>query len=97
MIIVSTKDGLIITGTTTGIFIAMKTAKIKSQNFLDAMDIMKLAEGIREGALLKDYAVYKKSINEWMIPLLHSMNNNTKILQLLVAKKMQLTGLLYNG
>ena len=54
---------------------------------------MKLAEGICEGALLKDYAVYKKSINEWMIPLLHSMNNNTKILQLLVAKKMQLTGL----
>ena len=64
MIIVSTKDGLVITGTITSIFIALKTAKIKSQNSLDAMDIMKLAEGIYEGALLKYYAVYKKCINE---------------------------------
>lgn len=64
MIIVSTKDGSVITGTTTGIFIALKTAKIKSQNSLDAMDIMKLAEGICEGVLLKYYAVYKKCINE---------------------------------
>ena len=29
------------------------------------MDIMKLADGICEAALVKDYAVYKKWINEW--------------------------------
>ena len=32
---------------------------------LDAMDIMKLAGGIVGGFLVKDYAVYKKWINEW--------------------------------
>ena len=31
---------------------------------MDAMDIMKLAGGIVGGALVKDYAVYKKWINE---------------------------------
>ena len=31
---------------------------------LDAMDIMKLACGIVGGVLVKDYAVYKKWINE---------------------------------
>ena len=31
---------------------------------MDAMDIMKLAGGIVGGSLAKDYAVYKKWINE---------------------------------
>ena len=40
----STKDGLIITATTTGIFFALKAANVKPPKaFLDAMDIMKLA------------------------------------------------------
>ena len=58
-------DGIIITATTTGIFFALKAANVKPPKaFLDAMDIMKLASGICEGVLVKDYAVYKKWINE---------------------------------
>ena len=61
----SLKDGLIITATTTGIFFALKTANVKPPKAsLDAMDIMKLASGIWGGVLVKDYAVYKKRINE---------------------------------
>ena len=61
----SIKDGLIITITTTGILYALKTANVKPPKAsLDAMDIMKLADEIVGGVLFKDYAVYKKSINE---------------------------------
>ena len=61
----SIKDGLIITATTTGIFYVLKAAGMRPPKAsLDAMDIMRLADGIVRGALVKDYAVYKKWINE---------------------------------
>ena len=61
----SIKDGIIITATTTRILFGLKAANIKTQKpSLDAMDIMKLASGICGGVLVKDYAVYKKWINE---------------------------------
>ena len=61
----SIKAGLIITATTTGIFYVLKAADVKPPKAsLDVMDIMKLAGGIVGGVLLKDYAVYKKWINE---------------------------------
>ena len=60
----SIKDGLIKTTTTTGIFYVLKVANVKPPKAsLDAMDIMKLADGIVGGVLVKDYAVYKKWIN----------------------------------
>ena len=59
------KDGIIITATTTGIFFVLKAANLKPPKAsLDVMDIMKLADGIWGGVLVKDYAVYKKWINE---------------------------------
>ena len=61
----SIKDGLIITATTTGIFFTLKEANVKLlKTSLDAMDVIKLASGICGGVLVKDYAVYKKWINE---------------------------------
>ena len=61
----SIKDGLIITVTTTGILYILKAANVKPPRvFLDAMDIMELTGGIVGGVLVKDYAVYKKWINE---------------------------------
>ena len=61
----SIKDGLIITATTTGIFFALKTANVRPPKASqDVMDIIKLASGICGGVLIKDYAVYKKWINE---------------------------------
>ena len=61
----SIKDGLIITATTTGIFYVLKTANVKSPKAsLYAMDIMKLAGGIMGGVLVKEYAVYRKWVNE---------------------------------
>ena len=61
----SMKDGLIITITMTGIFYTLKAASIKPPKAsLDAMDIMKPAGGIVGGVLVKDYAVYKKWIEE---------------------------------
>ena len=61
----SIKDGIIITVTTNGIFFALKPANIKPPKAsLDVMDIMKLAGGICEGVLVKDYAVYKKSTSD---------------------------------
>ena len=61
----SIKDGQIITATTTGIFYLLKVANVKPPKVsLDAMDIMKLAGGIVGCVLVKDYAVYKKWINE---------------------------------
>ena len=59
------KDGLIITATTAGIFFALKAANKKPpQAFLEAMDILELASEKCGGILVKDYAVYKKWINE---------------------------------
>ena len=59
------KDGLIITATMTGIFYVLKVANVTpSKVSLVAIDIMKLAGGIVGGALVKDYAVYKKWIKE---------------------------------
>ena len=61
----SINDGPIITATTTGIFFALKAASVKPPKAsLDAMDIMKPAVVICGGVLVKDYAVYKKWINE---------------------------------
>ena len=61
----SIKDGLIITVTTTGILYILKAANVKPPRVsLDAMDIMELTGGIVGGVLVKDYAVYKKWINE---------------------------------
>ena len=61
----SIKGRLIITATMTGIFYVLKAANVKPPKAsLDAMDIMKLAGGIVGGVLVKDYAVYKKWINE---------------------------------
>ena len=61
----SIKDGLIMTATATGIFFALKAANINPPKAsLDATDIIKLAGGICGGVLVKDYAVYKKWINE---------------------------------
>ena len=54
----SIKDELIITTATIGIFFAPKAANVKSPKAsLDAMDIMKLADGICGGVLVKDYGV----------------------------------------
>ena len=61
----SIKDRLIITLTTTGIFYILKAANVKpSKTSLDAMNIMKFADGIVGGVLVKDYIVYKNWINE---------------------------------
>ena len=61
----SVKDGLIITAAVTGIFFALKAEGVKPPKAsLDAVDIMKLTGGICGGVLVKDYAVYKKWINE---------------------------------
>ena len=61
----SIKDGLIITATTTRIFFTLKAANVRPPKAsLDAMDIMNLIGAICGGVLVKDYAVYKKWINE---------------------------------
>ena len=61
----SIKDRLIITATTTEIFYVLTAANIKPpMASLDAMDIMKIFGEIVGGVLVKDYAVYKKWINE---------------------------------
>ena len=61
----SIKDGLIIIIGATGIFFGLKAAKVKPPKAsLDAMDILKLTGGICRGMQVKDYAVYKKWINE---------------------------------
>ena len=56
---------MIIIANTTGIFYVLKAANVKSPKAsLDAMDIMKLADGIVGDVLVKDSAVYKKWVNE---------------------------------
>ena len=59
------KDGLIITIGSAGIFFGLKAANIKlPKASLDAMDKLKFTGGICGGVLVKDYAIYKKWINE---------------------------------
>ena len=61
----SLKDGLIITIETVGIFFGLKVANVKPPKAsMDAMDILKLTGGICGDMLVKDYAVYKKWINQ---------------------------------
>ena len=61
----SIKDGLIITIGAAGILFGLTAANVKPPKAsLDAMDILKLTGGICGGVLVKDYAVYKKWINE---------------------------------
>ena len=61
----SLKDELIITIEAAGIFFALKAANVKPPKAsLDAMDLLNLIGGICGGMLVKDYAVYKKWINE---------------------------------
>ena len=57
------KDGVIITTGATGIFFGLKAAGIKLPS-LDAIIIVNLTGGICGGVLAKDYAVYKRWINE---------------------------------
>ena len=64
-ILYSLKDGLIITIRAARIFYGLKAANVKLRKAcLDVMDLLKLAGGICGGVLVKDYAVYKKWINE---------------------------------
>ena len=61
----SLKDGLSITIGAAGIFYGLKAANVKPPKAsLDAMDILKLAGGVCGDVQVKDYAVYKKWINE---------------------------------
>ena len=61
----SIKDGLIITIGAAGIFYGLKAVNVKPPKAsLDAMNILKLAGGICREVLVRDYAVYKKWINE---------------------------------
>ena len=61
----SLKDGLIITIGAAGIFFGLKAVNVKPPKAsLDAMNILKFTGGICGDVLVKDYAVYKKWINE---------------------------------
>ena len=56
---------MIVTIRAAGIFYGLKAAKVKPPKAsLDAMDSLKLTGGICRGVLVKDYAVYKKWIDE---------------------------------
>ena len=61
----SLKDELIITIGVAGIFYGLKTTNVKPPKVsLDAIDLLKLTGEVCRGVLVKDYAVYKKWINE---------------------------------
>ena len=61
----SVNDGLIRTIAAAGIFFELKEANVKPPKAsLDAMDILKVTDGICGGVLVKDFAVYRKWINE---------------------------------
>ena len=61
----SIKVGMTITAEATRIFFALKVANVKPPKAsLDVMDIMTLTDGICGRALVNDYAIYKKWINE---------------------------------
>ena len=53
----SIKDGLIITATSTRVFLVLNAADIKPPKAsLDTIDIMKIADGLRGLVLVKHYA-----------------------------------------
>ena len=57
----SIKDELIITATTTGIFLPLKAANLKPPKIsLIALDMVKLAVWIYVGALINNYVLCKK-------------------------------------
>ena len=61
----SLNDGLIISIGAIGILFRLKAVNVKPpKTTLDAMDIMKRTGAICGAVLVKDYAVYKKWINE---------------------------------
>ena len=61
----SVKHGVIITVTTTRLFLVLKAAGMKPPKAaLHAIDVMKVGAKICTGVLVKDYAVYKTWINE---------------------------------
>ena len=62
----SLKDGSIITISTIALFYLLKSAfKVSPPSTsLNMNDMLKLAAGICTGALVKDYMVYKKYIDE---------------------------------
>ena len=63
----SLKDGVIITIGASRIIFGLKVlnvVKLPKTSKLDAMDIITLAVGICGGVFMKDYAVYKKWIND---------------------------------
>ena len=61
----SIKDGLIISIGAGGTFFVLKAANVKpSKASLDAINLQKLAGRICGGVPVKDYAVFKKWINE---------------------------------
>ena len=103
----SIKDRLIITIGATGIFFGLKAANVKPpKTSLDTMDILKLTGGICGGVLVKDYAVYKKWINEiynkYFITLnrvikLHSECSNMGMLLYLSIVKMPLRSMTPRG
>ena len=57
------KDGVIITAEATETFFGLRAAGVKLPS-LSAMFIVKLTGGVAVGVLVKDYAVYKRWINE---------------------------------
>ena len=74
--------GIIITIGATGIFFGLKALNVvipPKTSKLDAMDVMTLAGGICGGVLVKDYAVYKKWVNEWMQQKLYCPLKGNKI------------------
>ena len=61
----SLRDGLIIIIGATAVFFGLKATNVKPPKAaFDAMNIIKFTGGIFGGVLVKDYAVYKKWINE---------------------------------
>ena len=61
----SLKDGLIITIRAARLFYGLKAVNVKPPKVsLNAMNVLKITDGICGGVLVKDYAVYKKWINE---------------------------------
>ena len=61
----SLKDGVTITIETNGLIFGLKAVNVKPPKAsLDAMDILKLTAVICGVVFMKDYATYKKRINE---------------------------------
>ena len=80
----SLKNGIIITIGATGIFFGQKTLNIVKPpkiSKLGIMDIMTLTSGICWGVFMKDYAVYKKWVNEWYNKNFITLNRVIKLTQ----------------